>query len=161
MKTLKKKRVRIRAIVQLVFFVWVVVVISLGTAAERGVSLPFTPSTASLHAICAFGGVVSAWNLITEGTLVRKIHDSSVVLGVLGILLALLFGPVICGWICPFGTFQEWVGRIGKKLFKRRYNTFIPYKVDRILRLLRYVVLVWVLVMTSVSATLVFQAYDP
>lgn len=161
MKTLKKKRVRIRAIVQLVFFVWVVVVISLGTAAERGVSLPFTPSTASLHAICPFGGVVSAWNLITEGTLVRKIHDSSVVLGVLGILLALLFGPVICGWICPFGTFQEWVGRIGKKLFKRRYNTFIPYKVDRILRLLRYVVLVWVLVMTSVSATLVFQAYDP
>lgn len=114
MKTLKKKHVRIRAIVQLVFFVWVVVVISLGTAAERGVSLPFTPSTASLHAICPFGGVVSAWNLITEGTLVRKIHDSSVVLGVLGILLALLFGPVICGWISPFGTFQEWVGASGK-----------------------------------------------
>lgn len=161
MKTLSKKRVRIRTIVQVVFFVWVVLVISLGAAAERGVVLPFAPSTASLHAICPFGGVVSAWNLITEGTLVRKIHDSSMVLAVLGILLAILFGPVVCGWICPFGTFQEWVGRIGRKLFKRRYNTFIPQKIDRYLRLLRYVVLVWVLVMTSVSATLVFQAYDP
>ncbi|ADY13518.1 4Fe-4S binding protein [Sphaerochaeta globosa] len=161
MKTLKKKHIRIRTIVQIVFFVWVVVVIALGTAAERGVVLPFTPSTASLHAICPFGGVVTAWNLITEGTLVKKIHDSSVILGVLGLLLALLFGPVICGWICPFGTFQEWVGRIGRKIFKRRYNTFVPQKIDRWLRLLRYVVLVWVLVMTSVSATLVFQAYDP
>ena len=161
MKTLNRKRIRIRTIVQLVFFVWVVVVISLGAAAERGVVFPFTPSTASLHAICPFGGVVSAWNLITEGTLVRKIHDSSVVLAVLGVLLAILFGPVICGWVCPFGTFQEWVGRIGKKIFKRRYNTFVPQKIDRWLRLLRYVVLVWVVVMTSVSATLVFQAYDP
>ncbi len=161
MKTLNRKRIRIRTIVQLVFFVWVVVVISLGAAAERGVVFPFTPSTASLHAICPFGGVVSAWNLITEGTLVRKIHDSSVVLAALGVLLAILFGPVICGWVCPFGTFQEWVGRIGKKIFKRRYNTFVSQKIDRWLRLLRYVVLVWVVVMTSVSATLVFQAYDP
>lgn len=161
MKTLKKTRGKIRSIVQIVFFVWVVLVISLSTAVENGLVLPFVPKTASLHAICPFGGVVAAWNLVTEGTLVKKIHDSSVVLAVLGLLLSLLFGPVICGWICPFGTFQEWVGRIGRKIFKRRYNTFVPQKVDRWLRLLRYVVLIWVLVMTSVSATLVFQAYDP
>jgi polyferredoxin len=117
--------------------------------------------TVSLHAICPFGGVVTLWNLIKDGLLIRKIHESAVVLASLSVILAVLFGPVICSWVCPFGTFQEWIGKLGKRLFGKRYNTFIPKHVDTFLRFLRYVVLLWVLVMTALSATLVFQPYDP
>ena len=161
MKTSKKRHVRVRSVVQIVFFVWVLLVVLVSEAVEQGWNLPFEVKTASLHALCPFGGIVTLYNLVKTGALVKKIHDSSVVLAGLGVALAILFGPVICGWICPFGTVQEWVGKLGRKLFKRKYNTFVPAKIDRVLRLLRYVVLVWVLVMTALTATLVFQAYDP
>ncbi|MGE4584129.1 MAG: 4Fe-4S binding protein [Sphaerochaeta sp.] len=161
MKIQKHKRTRVRSIVQTVFFLWVVAVVLLSEAVENGYDIPFIAESVSLHAICPFGGVVTLYNLIKDGIMVKKIHDSAVVLAGLGVVLAVFFGPVFCGWICPFGTFQEWVGRLGKKLFKRRYNTFVPKKLDVVLRYLRYVVLAWVLVMTALSLTLVFEPYDP
>ncbi len=73
----------------------------------------------------------------------------------------LFLGPLFCSWICPMGTFQEWIGWLGKKVFKKKYNRFIPYSIDKYLRWLRYGVLVWVLYMTAVSGTLIFQDFDP
>lgn len=81
---------------------------------------------------------------------------------ILGFLLAVLFGPVFCGWVCPLGSIQEWFGGLGRKLVgKKRYNRFIPAKYDRWLRYLRYAVLAWVLYMTAVTGKLIFAEYDP
>ncbi|NCC47379.1 MAG: 4Fe-4S binding protein, partial [Bacteroidia bacterium] len=157
----KKKIGRLRYFVQLFFFLWVLGIVVVRALVEAGLSLPFSVKLISLHSICPFGGIVTLYTLVTEGSLVRQIHESAVVLAGLSILLALFFGPVICGWVCPFGTVQQWMGKLGKKLFKKRYNTFVPRKIDRYLRFIRYGVLVWVLVMTARSATLVFQTYDP
>ena len=118
-------------------------------------------STASVHAICPFGGVVSIYSVLTSGTLVQKIHQSAVVLMYIGFFLALLAGPAFCGWACPFGSFQEWIGKIGKKIFTFRYNRWIPSRIDGILRYSRYAVLVWVVYVTATSARLVFADYDP
>ncbi|MBL8967935.1 MAG: 4Fe-4S binding protein [Spirochaetaceae bacterium] len=151
---------RWRLAIQIFFFVLVVLVATTTALKEQGVVLPLAGS-ASLHAICPFGGVVSFWQLATLGTLVKKVHESSVVLAVLGLLLALLFGPVICGWICPFGSFQEWLGRLGKRMFGKRHNAMVPRGLDRVLRFLRYAVLAWVSYMTVVTGKLFFQDYDP
>jgi hypothetical protein len=80
---------------------------------------------------------------------------------ILGIVVAILFGTVFCGYVCPFGAFQEWTGRLGQKLFGKKYNRFVPHKLDRALRHLRYAVLAMVLYQTAVTAKLVFQAVDP
>jgi polyferredoxin len=77
------------------------------------------------------------------------------------LILAVAFGPVFCGWVCPFGTVQEFLGKIGKRLFKKRYNHFIPAKVDPYLRYLRYIVLGWVVYQTALAGTLVFLNIDP
>jgi len=157
----KNKAQTWRSRIQIGFFVLVAFIATINGLKEMGVALPAFLGGASLHAICPFGGVVSFWNLVTLGTLVKKVHESSVVLAVLGLFLAILFGPVICGWICPFGTFQEWIGKLGKKIFKKRYNHFIPTTLDKVLRYTRYLVLAWVSYMTVVSGKLIFQDYDP
>lgn len=57
---------------------------------------------------------------------------------VLGTLV--IFGRgTFCGWLCPFGAFQEFVGNIAR-YFKLPQVT-VPYAVDRKLRLIKYVVL--------------------
>jgi len=155
-----RRRIWIRPIVQIFFFAFILLVSVNHTLSEAGIGIPFL-SSASLHALCPFGGVVSIYQYATSGTFVQKIHESSFILMILGFLLALLFGPVFCGWVCPFGSIQEWVGKIGKKLFKRKYNQFIPYKVDVVLRYARYLMLAWVLYMTATSAKLFFADIDP
>ena len=156
-----KKGVRtVRRTVQIAFFVLVAAGTTISVLKEKGIDIPF-PGEASLHAICPFGGVVSFWQLLNVGTLVKKVHESSVVLAGIGLVLAILFGPVICGWVCPFGSFQEWLAGIGRKLFGKKYNNFVPRKLDRALRYLRYFVLAWVSYMTIVTGKLIFQDYDP
>ena len=160
MKILGKRKLPARLLVQIFFFVLIALISINHTLSESGGGIDWL-SNASLHALCPFGGVVSLYQFFTVGTFVQKIHASSFVLMVIVFTLAIFFGPVFCGWVCPLGTIQEWVSNLGRKLFKRKHNHFIPYRIDRVLRYLRYGVLAWVLYMTAISGKLIFAAVDP
>lgn len=159
-KNQKSKAAVVRLIVQISVFSLVALIAVSKWLAEKGISIPLLPE-ASLHAICPFGGVATLYEFVTAGTFIQKIHSSSFILMILGLIAAILFGTIFCGYICPFGSFQEWIGKLGRKLFPKRYNRVVPKKLDRVLRYLRYLVLIMVLYQTAVSATLVFQSVDP
>lgn len=156
---IRKKR-NIRRYVQIFFFVLIGLISVNKVLAETGAGIPLL-STASLHGLCPFGGVVTLYNLATLGVFIQKIHASAVILMGLVFLLTILFGPVFCGWMCPFGTVQEWIGKIGRRLFGKRYNRFVPEKADKVLRFFRYGVLVWVVYVTANSGYLLFSNIDP
>ena len=48
-----------------------------------------------------------------------------------------LIGSYHCGWICPFGTIQEYMSKIRKKFIRKTYN--VPEKIDKILSPIRYI----------------------
>jgi polyferredoxin len=150
----------IRKGIQWFFFALVALIAVNHTLVASGSAIPFL-SSASLHAICPFGGVETLYTFLASGLLVKKVHDASLVLMGIGIFTAILFGPAFCGWICPLGTIQEFVSGFGKKLFRRKFNHFVPVKLDTVLRYLRYAVLTWVVYVTATSGTLIFEAYDP
>ncbi len=127
---------------------------------EIGNSLSFISSD-SLHAFCPYGGVEAFFAWLNYDVLIKKIHTSSFV--ILGIVLstAILFGPVFCSFACPLGSIQEWIGKIGKRIFRKKYNHFIPAKFDKILRYLRYGVLIFVVYLTTNSLRLIFLEVDP
>lgn len=143
------------------FFLVLVSLISLNHyLVEIGSEIPFIGS-ASLHAICPFGGIEAVFALVNVGVLIPKIHASAFVLTGIILILGLLFGPVVCSYICPLGTVQEWMGKIGKTLFKKKYNHMIPVKLDKVLRYLRYLVLVFTVYLTTNSLKLIFLEVDP
>ena len=156
----KPRSIWIRKVVQWGFFALIALIAINHSLVESGGSIPLLAG-ASLHAVCPFGGVVTLYQFATVGTFVQKIHQSSFVLMAIVFLLSILFGPVFCGWVCPLGTIQEFVSGFGRKHFRRRFNHFVPPKLDNILRYLRYVVLAWVLYMTAVTGKLIFAEYDP
>ncbi|RJP53220.1 MAG: 4Fe-4S binding protein [Anaerolineaceae bacterium] len=156
----RPRSIWIRKIVQWFFLLLIALIAINHSLVENGGGIPFL-STASLHALCPFGGVVTIYQYATVGSFVQKIHESAFILMIIGFMLAFLFGPVFCGWICPLGTVQEWVAKLGHKIFKRKYNHFIPTKLDKILRYLRYLILIWVVYVTATSGRLIFAEYDP
>lgn len=160
MKTKKSKAAIIRTITQISVFLLIFIISISKWVAEKGFKLPFLPEI-SLHAICPFGGVATIYEFAASGSFIQKIHSSSFILMILGVITAILFGAFFCGYICPFGTFQEWVGKIGRRLFPKKFNHFVPKKLDRILRYLRYAVLAMVIYQTAITAKLVFESIDP
>ncbi len=156
----RPRTIWIRKVVQIFFFTMVTLLSINHSLAETGQAIPWL-GTASLHALCPFGGVVTIYQYAVSGNFVQKIHESAFILMVVGFFLAILFGPVFCGWVCPLGSVQEWASLLGKKIFRRRFNHFIPARLDTVLRYLRYLVLAWVIYVTAVTGTLVFSEYDP
>lgn len=156
----KKSTQKMRSLIQLFFFLIIATIAINHTLAESGKGIEIL-SSASLHALCPFGGVVTLYNLLTLGTFIQKIHMSSLILMVIVLLLAILFGPVFCSYICPMGTVQEWISKVGKKIFKNRFNHFVPMKLHIILINFRYVVLLMVIFITAKSGYLMFAEVDP
>ncbi|GIU78844.1 MAG: hypothetical protein KatS3mg005_2082 [Bryobacteraceae bacterium] len=113
----------------------------------------------SVEAFCPFGGLESLYQFVTTGGFIRRIEPSALILFAAVLLLTLLFSRGFCGWICPFGSLQEWLGLLGKRIFRKKFNPSGAW--DRRLRLLKYVLLVLIIGFTWHLGALVFRPYDP
>ena len=91
--------------------------------------------------------------------MIQRTFLSTLVVFVALVGMTLVAGPAFCGWVCPFGAAQEWLGRLGERLLRRRLR--LPAAVDRPLRYLRYVLLAWLLVGSVYYGFLIFRDYDP
>lgn len=154
------KSKKIRLFSQIFFFVLVGFIAFNHYLTEIGRTIPLIGS-ASLHAICPYGGVETFISLVSYGVFVKKIHSSALVLTGIILVLAVIVGPVVCSYICPLGSIQEWIGKIGRRIFKGKYNTFVPKKYDKFLRFTRYFVLVFTVYLTTNSLKLIFLEVDP
>lgn len=142
----------LRTIVQFVFVGGAVALMVRGLSGA-------TPNTCDAY--CPLGGLVALYPLARYKTYTCALTELNVSLLVSLLVLTVATKKSFCSWICPFGTVQEWIGRLGKKLFRRCFH--LPAAPDRVLMILRYVVLVLVVVFTYTvwRFDLGFRAYDP
>lgn len=155
-----KKRLKWRLISQIFFLVLVGLISINHSLSESGKALPIIGQS-SLHAICPYGGVEAFFAWLNYDVLVQKVQSSSFVLAVIIFVTAIIWGPVVCSYVCPLGTVQELVGRLGKKIMKKKYNHMVPIKLDKILRYGRYIMLIVTVYLTTNSLRLVFLEIDP
>lgn len=67
------------------------------------------------------------------------IHPAGLLLFTFFIGSGLLFRRFFCSWMCPIGTVSEWVGMLGKKIFKKNFD--IPKWITWLLYPLKYLLL--------------------
>lgn len=143
----------IRRVVQAAFAAFILI------ASLRHNLLGESASTASIDALCPFGGIETLWRFVTEGQYVPKTHPSNLVLVIGFAIGAVVMGGAFCGWICPFGSVQDLLTWARTKL--RLPELRVPARVDRWMRYLRFVSLAFILYKTISTVKLHFADYDP
>ena len=123
-----------------------------------------THPTCSFDQSCPFGGVETAWSVLRTGTPVRETGPSNLIL--LGVLIAAaaLTGRAFCAWACPLGTVQEWMAKLARRWSGGRkawLPVTVPERLDRILRLGKYVVLALVLWASTSAVVPVLMPFCP
>lgn len=154
MKNIKKSTIRI--VIQLLMLTAVIIAAGSHYLSSIGIDMNWI-SESTFHYICPICGVTSIYQFLTSSTLfvVKMKSTLGIVIGLV-IMASVLLGPLICGFICPFGAVQDFTANIGKKIFKRKYNNFIPKKVHDKLKYLRYVTLIAAFILTGASGGVMF-----
>lgn len=115
-------------------------------------------NSGSVDAFCPFGGIEAFFTLIKTGHFIPRILSSSLILGIAVLITIIFFKKGFCGWICPFGTVQEFLGKLKTKklVIKKKYLKFDQYG-----KYIKYIILIWILIGTAITGTLVYRGYDP
>jgi polyferredoxin len=83
-------------------------------------------------------GLMNLKYLLVTGH-VPAIHPAAMFLLVAFLLISLVLKKAFCAWLCPVGTFSEYLWKFGRRLFG--FNVTVPRWLDLPLRGLKYVLL--------------------
>lgn len=113
---------------------------------------------ADFESYCPFGGISSLGSKLNQGTMSCNMSETQVILGIGLLIGAVIFGKLFCSYVCPIGTFTEWIGKLGEK-WKVRID--LKKYIDRPMRLLKYVLLFITIYITMTTSELFCKEYDP
>ncbi len=118
-----------------------------------------TLPTAIFHMICPMGGIATLTRLFSQGLFIPKTGLANIILLAAVLITTLVAGPVFCGWLCPLGSIQDWVNALARKM--KIPQAKIAHRLDRLLKVTKYLVLALILFATAKSFNLVFIKADP
>jgi polyferredoxin len=117
---------------------------------ERGGSGMFVPRPAGVEGWLPIAGLMNTKYLLLTGH-VPSIHPAAMFLFISFMLMSLLLKKAFCSWLCPVGTFSEFLWKLGRRVYGR--NLRLPRWVDIPLRGLKYLLLgLFVAVIAAMSA---------
>lgn len=105
---------------------------------ERGGAGLSVPRPAGVEGWLPIAGLMNTKYLLVTGH-VPAIHPAAMYLFIGFMLMSILLKKAFCSWLCPVGTFSEFLWRVGRRFFGR--NLRLPKWFDIPLRGLKYILL--------------------
>ncbi len=105
---------------------------------ERGGTGWLVSRPAGVEGWLPIAGLMNTKYLLLTGH-VPQIHPAAMFLFIGFMLMSLLLKKAFCSWLCPVGTFSEFLWKLGRRIFRR--NLRLPRWFDIPLRGLKYVLL--------------------
>lgn len=119
-----------------------------------------TDKAVDVEKYCPFGGLQAFGTYLVNNSLACSMSMLQIMMGLVLAAGVILFSKLFCGYLCPLGTVGEAMGRVGRKL---RITVEVPSGsvVDRLLRAVKYVLLLTILYFTLSSSELFCKKLDP
>ncbi|WP_298845285.1 FMN-binding protein [Clostridium sp.] len=109
--------------------------------------------------ILAFLELKSIYSMIIKGNLNFITAFPSLIEFTTAIIITILLGRFFCGWVCAFGTYNDFVYLLSKKVFKINFK--VNQQVDKVLKYVKYVVLLLLVVVVWTMGSKVLDTTSP
>lgn len=113
---------------------------------------------ADFEAYCPFGGLQALSSFLANNSLACSMTTTQIAMGLALLAGVFLFSKLFCSYICPIGTFTEWLSRQGKRF---KMNFVISGITDRLLRIVKYALLFITFYYSVSSSELFCKTFDP
>lgn len=113
---------------------------------------------ADFEAYCPFGGLQALSSFLANNSLACSMTTTQIAMGLALLAGVFLFSKLFCSYICPIGTFTEWLSRQGKRF---KMNFVISGIADRLLRIVKYALLFITFYYSVSSSELFCKTFDP
>jgi polyferredoxin len=129
-------------------------------ALTAGIRLAKGWSLSSMEKYCPFGGIETAWSIVTRRSFSCATGELNLALFIALIGLTLFARKAFCSWVCPVGAISEWLAALARRM-RLRIPIEPPRRVDAALRWLRLPILIAILIFTWRTGELIFRGFDP
>jgi uncharacterized protein with FMN-binding domain len=106
-----------------------------------------------------FSELKTVYQMIIQGNFSFLQAIPSLIEFITVMLLTAVMGRWFCGWLCAFGAYNDLVYFISKKVFKTRFR--VDEKVDSILKYAKYVVLVFIAIISWTMGSSILESTSP
>jgi polyferredoxin len=125
---------------------------------ETGAQVQTVARPAGVEGWLPIAGLMNLKYWLSTGR-IPATHPAAMFLFVTFLAISFLFRKAFCSWLCPVGTFSEYLWRAGRQIFRRNFQ--IPRWLDLPLRSLKYLLLgffAWAVANMSADAVAQFMA---
>jgi len=134
---------------------WIILILLTYMVVHPFFNKDYTPD---FEAYCPYGGMQAFSSFLVNNSLACSMSTVQIAMGLALIIAVILVSKLFCSYVCPIGTFSEWLGKLGDAL-KIRYT--IKGIADRALRALKYLLLFITFYFSISSSELFCKNYDP
>lgn len=113
------------------------------------------------EAYCPFGGLQALARYVSQGSLPCDMSSTQIIFGIALVVAVVLLSKLFCAYLCPLGTVSDLLIKL------RGYLNISPLVVptrgvfDKILRIVKYLLLFWVVYNTMATGELFCKKIDP
>lgn len=125
-------------------------------------SLVFTDMNApDPEKYCPFGGLEALGTYFANGSLPCSMTSMQIAMGVILAAVVVLLGKLFCGYLCPVGTVEDLLKKLRQAIGFNAFNINERSVADKVLRIVKYVLLFITFYMTLTASELFCKNFDP
>lgn len=110
---------------------------------------------------CPMGGLQALATYLANNSLPCSMSSVQVMMGIALVAAVVLFSKLFCAYICPLGTIQDLLGKARKAMRIKGIKVRNGSAVDKVLRIVKYVLVFWIFYMTVNASELFCKNLDP
>ena len=110
---------------------------------------------------CPFGGLEALGTYLANDSLPCSMTSMQIVMGLALAAVVIVVGKLFCGYLCPVGTVEDLLKKLRQAIGFKAFNIKSTSIADKVLRIVKYVLLFFTFYMTMTASELFCKNFDP
>ena len=110
---------------------------------------------------CPMGGLEAITTYLVNNSLPCSMSTLQIMMGIVLAFAVMLFSKLFCGYLCPIGSVEDLLTGLRQGLHVKSLKIKNGSILDKVLRIIKYLLLFWIFYMTATASELFCKNLDP